>query len=594
MVFGYGKYNLMITGRLVLTILLLTLCGTWAGGALMPGYKMSSFFGEQVRETTISDGVRIIINAPSNIFTDRPTSIIFYATPNGNSIEQTLGCSMIPGLDLHFDIQHIAAQTRMLREICPTENIILVCMEAEGRSWPAWRQKHQDSALIVRSLIEHTMKGIPGSKVTAVLTGHSGGGSMVFRFINAYRDIPDWVSRIAFLDSNYGYSDSDEHGDKLLRWLRGDEKRQLVVIAYDDREIILDGKKVVSTTGGTFRASHRMLNRFERELKLNRSSLGDIDRYSAMDGRIDMFIHRNPANKILHTALVGEMNGYLEAMTLGVPLQVEWGIFGGPRAYSKWIEPAAMSVDHIPPRPKNAGSGLGLLTNVEKMSLAERESIILGQLRNGNLPDFLRNFVTINVSEIDSNGHNHTVLYQVMPDYLAVGSDKDFVRVPISPMIARAISSAFDCVLPTRKMVDDVYKQAEIKLEPRPLTEMRESVNTFIQHNSIIEDQRGGSRLGALMAGTKKDVVITNMLADKPGHVAIYGWHKPDGSPIQPLSTVHKEDYVDYSHGIRLVKRDILVDGQPRDICEVMSDPKLCYLLSDEGPVIQNSEPPNK
>ena len=55
--------------------------------------------------------------------------------------------------------------------------------------------------------------------------------------------------------------------------------------------------------------------------------------------------------------------------------------------------------------------------------------------------------------------------------------------------------------------------------------------------------------------------------------------------PIQPLSSVHVEWYVDYSHGIRLVSRDVVVDGVRRDLAALLADPVLWPLVSDEGPI---------
>ena len=552
-------------------------------GDLLPGFERGRWFGEQTREIKTPSDIRMIVNAPGEIDAAKPTTVVFYATPNGNTVEQTLGCALVSGMDWHFDIQHIAAQTRRLREVDPTRNYVLVCMEADGRSWPSWRQKHPDNAALIRGIVEDAMKEFPGA--TAVLTGHSGGGSMITGFINAYDELPAWVTRIAYLDANYSYDDEQHHGDKLLAWLRGDSSRRLVVLAYDDREITLDGKKVLGPTGGTFRASHRMLSRFERETTITRSEIGEMDRYDGLDGRIAIFIHRNPANKILHTVLVGEMNGYLEALTLGTRLEGKWGEFGGPRAYSKWVQPAPISVVNIPPRLKGSSGGLRFMKSIADLPREEREAPIMGEIIKGNLPSFLRGFVSIESKGKDANGKEHTVIYQVMPDYLSVGSDRDFVRLDITPMTAQVIADAFDCSLPTTKMVDEIYRRAEVKLEPRPLTKDRESVLTFIEHNSIIEEQRKGKRLGALVAGIKKDVVITNRIYERPHRVAIYGWHKLDGTPIQPLTIVHVDWYVDYSHGIRLVKRSILVDGIPRDIRDVLADPVLAPLLSDEGPI---------
>ena len=552
---------------------------------VLPGFERSPWFAEQTREEKTPSGIRMIFNAPCEIRADKPTTVIFYATPNGNTIEQTLGCALIPGMDWHFDIQHIAAQTRLLREVDKSRNYVLVCMEAEGRSWPSWRQKHPDNPQIIRETLESTMRKFPGSKLDAVVAGHSGGGSMITGFINAYDELPSWVTRIVYLDANYSYDDEQHHGDRLLKWLRGDLSRRLIVLAYDDRSIVLNGKPVIGKTGGTFRASHRMLSRVEKDTPIQRSDLGQMDRYDALDGRIAIFIHRNPANKILHTALIGEMNGYLEALTLGTPMESRWGTFGGPRAYTKWVQPAPISVVNIPPRPKRAVGGMRFMKSIADLPREEREAPIMCEMLKGNLPSFLRRFVTIKATGKDAAGKTREIIYQVMPDYLSVGSDRDFVRLDITPMTAQAIADAFHCSLPTTKMVDEIYLRAEVKLEPRPLTQDRESVLTFIQHNSIIEDQRKDKRLGALVAGHKKDVVITNRIYERPHRVAIYGWHKLDGTPIQPLTIVHVDWYVDYSHGIRLVKRSILVDGIPRDIRDVVRDPILSPLLSDEGPI---------
>ena len=90
---------------------------------------------------------------------------------------------------------------------------------------------------------------------------------------------------------------------------------------------------------------------------------------------------------------------------------------------------------------------------------------------------------------------------------------------------------------------------------------------------------------GSLVAGIKKDVVVSNRLDEKPDRVAIYGWHTPDGKPIQPLTIVHRESYVDYSHGVRLMRRTVTIDGKPRDVRHVLYDADLCGLLSDEGPI---------
>jgi hypothetical protein len=155
----------------------------------------------------------------------------------------------------------------------------------------------------------------------------------------------------------------------------------------------------------------------------------------------------------------------------------------------------------------------------------------------------------------------------------------------MTPMTAARIADAFGCSLPTRKIVDEVYRTATVKVEPKPMTEEREAPATFLRHNVIIEEQRNGKKLGELFVGNKKDIVVTNRLAEKPNRVAIYGWHKLDGKPIQPLTIVHRDTYVDYSHGVRLVKRAGVVDGKTWDIRHMLYANDLSGLLSDEGPI---------
>jgi hypothetical protein len=105
----------------------------------------------------------------------------------------------------------------------------------------------------------------------------------------------------------------------------------------------------------------------------------------------------------------------------------------------------------------------------------------------------------------------------------------------------------------------------------------------------LIEAQRAGELLGKLVSGDKKDVVVSNRLAERPNRVAIFGWHYPNGSPIQPLTIVHVDWYVDYCHGVRMVKRSVLVDSKPRDSRSVLHAADTAGLLSDEGPLTRPS-----
>jgi hypothetical protein len=115
----------------------------------------------------------------------------------------------------------------------------------------------------------------------------------------------------------------------------------------------------------------------------------------------------------------------------------------------------------------------------------------------------------------------------------------------------------------------------------------------FLQHNEMVRAQRAplGKPPGWLTAGHKKDVVIAARVFESPGRVGIYGWHKLDGKPIQPLYTGHTAAHVDYSHGIRLVLRKMTVGGSPTTVEDVLADQRLAPLLSNEGVLNQTRYP---
>src|SRR6516225_1881725 len=247
----------------------------------------------------------------------------------------------------------------------------------------------------------------------------------------------------------------------------------------------------------------------------------------------------------------------------------------------------------IPSRSSEDLTGSQFAQYISKMSSPGREEAILEEISKGNLPEFLRKLVPVELHGELANGQNLTATIFVTPDYLAIGSDSDFLRIPMNLHTAVTIAERFGFILPTRKMVDAIYLQSRYHLNPQPLpagSQMR-STQYYWNHNELIKDQVHaiGARLGELISGDKKDVVVTNRLATHLGRIAIYGWHRAAGEPIQPLSTVHGANYADYSHGIRLISEWALIDGQLKLVRDLLRDPATAGLLSDEGPIAVNS-----
>ena len=241
----------------------------------------------------------------------------------------------------------------------------------------------------------------------------------------------------------------------------------------------------------------------------------------------------------------------------------------------------------LPERMLSGPSGSEFARRIASVQGAEREEAIKAEITRGNIPDFLRHLKPVRLSRTFANGLVLTATVFVMPDYLAIGSDEDFFLVPMTLQTALTVAAKFGFVLPTRTVVDAIFAQSAVHLTPQPMPagpQMR-STEYYLRHNQTIAQQRAslGIVLGSLIAGHKKDLVVTGRLLRDASRLAIYGWHRPTGVPIQPLSTVHGSAYVDYSHGVRLVSETVLVEGSPRSFYEVLSDPRLCQLLSDEG-----------
>lgn len=239
----------------------------------------------------------------------------------------------------------------------------------------------------------------------------------------------------------------------------------------------------------------------------------------------------------------------------------------------------------IPIRDPGAVSGSTFIQENINLLGSVREKNILNEFTHGNVPNFLRNMTPITIAE----GPN-SITYLVMPDVLSIGSDTDYVRVPMNPHTAQTIADEFDCTLPTVKIANAIWQHAVNKLSPSPWgppydDDMQKTYRIGI-HNTTISNQLSGKDPHALTSGHKKDIVLTNRLYPNNPHkrVAIYGWFMLTGTPIQGLNpTSHEDTYEDYSHGVRLIANDVIVNNQPMRIQDVFQHPTYCYLVSDEG-----------
>ena len=254
-----------------------------------------------------------------------------------------------------------------------------------------------------------------------------------------------------------------------------------------------------------------------------------------------------------------------------------------------WVSAQNITLDslRVPPRELDAETGSHFMNRVAQLSLEDREMEIFKALSAGNLPDFLRGQILITVEEKDALGNLHQLTYSVTPDYLAIGSNSDYCRIPMNPHTAQRLATIFGTSLITAKISDEINQRANIRLQPffyKPVGRENESVKKFVLHHNQIETQKANwsGKNGHLISGIKKDVILSTQIKDKRDRVVIYGWHKVSGEPIQPVYSGHVDWYVDYSHGIRLMNDQVILDGAEFSITEILKDPVLFKLISNE------------
>ena len=322
--------------NIILFVIFLTCCVNVSHSQILKNFIETGSFNEQ--ELWIKNGhdsVTINVNAPLHFNKKGETYLVLFALPNGNSIEWTKGKKMKPGDDWHFDIQHIAAQTRYVRNLDKRNNYIVVYLMANQKSWPTWKRTTENSKPKIKNLVDSLSGLFKEYHPKIILNGHSGGGSFIFGFLDAVGKIPDNIERITFLDSDYGYEDS-LHTRKFVNWLQN-KNHKLVVLAYNDSIVIYNGKPLVSPTGGTWYRSRLMQRKLAETFSFKSFADTAFIDHQALSGKIRIILKENPNGLIYHTVQV-EKNGFIFSLLSYTKFdRRKYFTYFGDRVYAKYI-----------------------------------------------------------------------------------------------------------------------------------------------------------------------------------------------------------------------------------------------------------------
>ncbi len=266
-------------------------------------------------------------------------------------------------------------------------------------------------------------------------------------------------------------------------------------------------------------------------------------------------------------------------------------IYGQPK--SLFSSNDSLHYLNIPERPENAIEGSEFVNQVTNLGLTDREKAVVREILSGNVPSFSRKLRSLKISQT-INAKSYELIFFTVCDYMAIGSDQDYLYIPMTPSTAQYLADKLSCSLPTKKIVDNIYTNAEIKLSPQPIPPSNEmtTIPVFKQHTDSIKTQI--SQLGfdrstdSILAGHKKDIIISNKIYSPDRdyeRVVIYGWHLSKNNPIQPVYNGHIATYADYSHGVRLISKLAFINGDSIQVDEILKDSDLSALLSSEGPI---------
>jgi Secretion system C-terminal sorting domain len=256
----------------------------------------------------------------------------------------------------------------------------------------------------------------------------------------------------------------------------------------------------------------------------------------------------------------------------------------------------------VPERPANAITGSAFVAQVTGLSLEDRERAVVKEILSGNIPSFSRKLKAVTTRQT-INDKSYELNFFTVLDYMAIGSDQDYLYIPMTPSTAQYLAGTLNCTLPTKTMVDKIYNNAGVKLSPQPIppSDKMTTIPVFKQHTDSIKLQishLGFSRSAdSIIAGHKKDIIISNKIysADRNyERVVIYGWHLSKNNPIQPVYNGHSALYADYSHGVRLISNTAFLNGDSVQINDILKDPDLSILLSNEGVIAKPFYPVSK
>lgn len=222
-----------------------------------------------------------------------------------------------------------------------------------------------------------------------------------------------------------------------------------------------------------------------------------------------------------------------------------------------------------------------------------RDEAILKYIQDGNYE--------VSWATITHTHEGHSAEFWVLSDALKI----EGVRINVSAELQQKIADLLESMLPTPMMLDLMWVHREVTLPPFPRGNVHgmSSTQAMLEHSYKIDAAL--SKLGnpsGLISTLGKSWCLDQGLVGRPGKSCNFGWHftgksfqgisgevvRNIGTPlrvIQGRGFAHDKRHTDYSQVCVLVSQYCVVDGEERNLIDILQDPVLSYLASYQGPL---------
>ena len=235
------------------------------------------------------------------------------------------------------------------------------------------------------------------------------------------------------------------------------------------------------------------------------------------------------------------------------------------------------SFEFLPP-PSKLGSSIFLELDNRLGTLREDQIYSLAAM--GCVPTFLRQWLELPVSFGSLSG----TIY-VLPDYFCLGTNEDYLYVPMGALNAERVGALFNARLPTKRLVQLMYNQGRKQVaQPwgAPYDGSMSHTSRWPKQTFRVRDALN-AQAGELTEGHFKSIITSKRTMDNEGKMlGFWGWFDKAGKPIQGDSQAHGAGYCDYSHGAHYIANEMVLDGQLLDVGEVLRHRDYYRVISDE------------